>query len=266
MAHPRVIVLSGYGLNCEEETKFAFERAGAAAEIVHINDLIAIPERLSNYQIMALPGGFSFGDDTGAGNAYANRLKHHLEPQIREFVAGDKLVVGVCNGFQIISNLGLVPAIDRNYGRRTIALTSNDSARYLDRWVDLRVENDSPWTAGIARLSLPIAHGEGKLFTDPAVLKQLNDKNLIALRYVRGEMSNYQDLPANPNGSVEDIAGITDETGRILGLMPHPERAIFFTQAPNWPVTAEQLRRDGRPLPEDGPGLQIFRNAVRYFG
>jgi len=158
-----------------------------------------------------------------------------------------------------------VPALDNHYDRRSVALVGNDGGRYLNRWVDLRVENDSPWTANLRELSLPIAHGEGRLFTDPAVLRELNEKSLVALRYVRGEMCDYQELPTNPNGSLEDIAGVTDESGRVLGLMPHPERAMFFTQAPNWPVRAEMLRRSGQPLPDEGPGLALFRNAVRYF-
>jgi phosphoribosylformylglycinamidine synthase I len=266
MTRPRVLVLSGYGLNCEAETQFAFERAGAqVVDIVHINDLVAEPKRLAQYQIMALPGGFSFGDDTGSGNAYAARLKHHLEDPLRQFVAADKLVVGICNGFQIISNLGLVPAVDKAYGKRSVALTSNDGARYIDRWVDVKVEGNSPWVAGMGTLAMPIAHGEGKLFAEPAVLRELKTKRLVALRYVRGEMCDFQDLPANPNGSAEDIAGITDESGRILGLMPHPERAMFFTQLPNWPGVKESLRRQGQSVPEDGPGLRLFENAVHYF-
>lgn len=265
MAKPRMIVLAGYGLNCEEDTQFAFEQAGGAADIVHINDLIAAPERLAKYQAMALPGGFSFGDDTGSGNAYAARLRHHLSGPVRTFVEQKHLVIGICNGFQILSHLGLAPALNHDYTRRAVALTSNDNARYTARWVDLRVEHESPWLAGLKKLSLPIAHGEGKLFADDAVLQELNAKKLVALRYVRGEMCDYQDLPANPNGAAEDIAGITDESGRVLGLMPHPERAVAFTQLPNWPLTSQKLRRAGKPLPQDGPGLALFRNAVRYF-
>lgn len=264
-SQPRAIVLSGYGLNCEEETKFAFELAGGAADIVHINDLIDEPKRLEKYQIMAMPGGFAYGDDTGAGNAYANRLRNHLEEPIRQFVEGDHLVIGICNGFQIISSLGLVPAIDKSYGERSVALTSNAEARYLDRWVDLRAENDSPWVRDLGTFMVPIAHGEGRLFADEAALAELRGKKLVALRYVAGEACEYLDLPANPNGALEDIAGITDESGRVLGLMPHPERAMFFTQLPHWPVVADRLRRRGEALPEDGPGLALFRNAMRYF-
>ncbi len=265
MSTPKVIVLSGYGLNCEEETAFAFGLAGAKADIVHINDLIAQPARLNDYQIMALPGGFSYGDDTGSGNAYANKLRHHLGDALHEFVARETLLIGICNGFQIISNLGLVPATDKSYATPTVALTTNTNARYLDRWVDLKSDSQSPWLTGIGTLSLPIAHGEGKLFTDKAVLDALKANGQMALRYMKGEVCEYLDLPANPNGSLEDIAAITDLTGRILGMMPHPERAMFFTQLPHWPALADELRREEKPLPQSGPGLQLFKNAVEWF-
>jgi phosphoribosylformylglycinamidine synthase len=265
-AAPRALVFSGYGLNCEAETKLALERAGGQADIIHINDLIAAPERLADYQILAFPGGFAYGDDTGAGNAYANKLRHHLGEQITTVVQRDTLAIGICNGFQVIANLGLVPAIWHNYTERSVALIPNDSARYVARWVDLQVDSQrSPWLAGITALSLPIAHGEGKLFADAETLKRLKTGGQIAVRYTRGEICDYADLPANPNGSTDDIAGVTDETGRVLGLMPHPERAIAFTHQPHWPILGERLKRAGKPLPTDGPGLALFRNAVNYF-
>ncbi len=262
---PKVLVFSGYGLNCEEETKFAFELAGATADIIHINDLIAKPKILDNYQVLAFPGGFSYGDDTGSGNAFANKLRNHVWDQLEKFVTGDKLVIGICNGFQIIADLGLLPALKRQYGKREIALLHNDSARYTVRWVDLQVENDSPWLSGMTQLPVAIAHGEGKLFADKDVLSVLKKEKLVALRYVNGEICKYQNLPYNPTGTLDDIAGITDETGKVLGLMPHPERAMFFTQLPNWPLLKEQYKREGKRLPKYGPGLQIFKNSVAYF-
>jgi phosphoribosylformylglycinamidine synthase subunit PurQ / glutaminase len=265
MGKPRVLVFSGYGLNCEEETKFAFDQAGGDAEIVHVNDLIAGLKKLSDYQIMAVPGGFSYGDDTGSGKAFANKLRNHLWADLEAFVRRDTLTIGICNGFQILSNLGLLPAIDSHYGERQAALVHNDSARYTVRWVDLRIDNDSPWLKGIKDLSVPIAHGEGKLMVEPEVLEHLLEKKLIALTYTRGEICEFQDLPVNPNGSTAEIAGITDESGRVLGLMPHPERALFFTQLPHWTTLKSQLDRSGRKLPESGPGAQLFQNAVRYF-
>jgi phosphoribosylformylglycinamidine synthase len=261
----KALVLSGYGLNCEEETAQAFRSAGAHVDIVHINDLILQPKKWSLYQIMAIPGGFSFGDDTGSGNAFAWRLKNHLWPQIMEFVRQDKLIIGICNGFQILANLGLVPAIQRQYGQRQVALAHNRNARYTVRWVDLKVTNRSPWLTGIKQLSLPVAHGEGQFYADQETLEALKKNNQIALNYVRGEICRLQGLPFNPNGSLDNVAGITDPSGRILGLMPHPERAVFFHHLPHWTLLKEQYQRQNRAIPKDGPGLRIFQNAVNYF-
>lgn len=265
MIKPKVLVFSGYGLNCEEETKFAFEQALGIADIVHINDLIGGSFNLKNYQIMAFPGGFSYGDDTGSGNAFANKIKNHLWEKIKNFINQDRLVIGICNGFQILVNLGLLPAFDKTYGKREVALVHNDNARYTVRWVDLKIENKSPWLSGLKNISLPIAHGEGKFYAEENVLKKLSDKKMVALKYIKGEICKYQNYPANPNGALEDIAGITDETTRILGLMPHPERAIFFTQLPHWTYLKEKLKREGKKIPAEGPGLKIFQNAVNYF-
>lgn len=265
MNQPRVLIFSGYGLNCEEETKYAFEMAGATADIVHINDLIDNVNRFDQYQIAAFPGGFAYGDDTGSGNAYAQKIKNHLWENVLKFVEKEKLVIGLCNGFQILVNLGLLPALNGKYGEREVALTHNESARYTVRWVDLKVENQTPWLNGIKKISLPIAHGEGKFFAPDKVLIKLKANSLISLRYTKGEICEYQNLAANPNGSIENIAGITDKTGRILGMMPHPERAVSFTQLPHWTYLKEKLLREKLKLPTEGPGLQIFKNAVNYF-
>lgn len=240
----KVLVFSGYGLNCEEETKFAFESCGAVATIAHINDIILGKVSLDKYNILALPGGFSYGDDTGSGNAFAQKIKNHLFEKIEEFIKKDSLIIGICNGFQILTNLGLLPG----------ALLPNDNARYTVRWVDLKVESDTPWLAGIDRLSLPIAHGEGKFFAPDKTLKGLNKKGQVGLRYIE-----------NPNGSLEDIAGVTDASKKIFGMMPHPERGMFFTQLPNWTLLKEEYKRFGKELPEAGPGLKIFQNAIDYF-
>ncbi len=261
---PKVLALTGYGINCEEETKFAFENAGAHAEIAHINDLIDKKKKLEDYQILAFPGGFSYGDDTGSGNAYANRVRNHLWEQIETFVNGDNLMIGICNGFQIMVNLGLLPALDK-YGKREVALTNNESARYMDRWVDLEFSGKGPWVKDIETISLPIAHGEGKLYAENDVLDKIKNNDQIAARYVEGEICRYQNLIPNPNGSIENIAGITDRSGRFLGMMPHPERAINFMHLPNWPLLKEKYKREGKELPEEGPGMKIFRNAVKYF-
>lgn len=262
---PKVLIFSGYGLNCEEETAFAFSLAGGAPQIVHINDLIERPASLLEFQIIAFPGGFAYGDDTGAGNAFANKIRNSLFEELQAFIQREKLVIGICNGFQILSNLGVLPAFDGVAGKREAALVTNDKARYSVRFVDLEVTNHSVWLKGIQSFISPIAHGEGKFYVAPDALKQLQKKQMIALRYVQGEACAYQELSANPNGSIDDIAGITDESGRILGLMPHPERAMFFTQTPDWPVQKDRLMRSGKTLPAEGPGLQLFKNAVQYF-
>ena len=172
---PKVIVFSGYGLNSEEETAYGFELSGAVSDIVHINDLVDGIYNLKDYQILAFPGGFAYGDDTGAGNAYANKLRNHLWEEVAKFISNDKLVIGICNGCQIVANLGLVPAFDKHYGERQVALTNNDSARFTTRWIDIKVKAKSPWLAGIDILSLPVAHGEGKFFADNESLKKIHN-------------------------------------------------------------------------------------------
>jgi phosphoribosylformylglycinamidine synthase I len=255
MSKPNAIIFSGYGLNCENETKAAFELAGGVADIMHINDLIARPSLLSRYKIAAFPGGFSYGDDTGSGKAYANRLKGHLAGALEKFLARNTLILGICNGFQILTSAGILSG----------ALIANDSARYLCRWVDVEVHGESPWLSGIRSMSLPIAHGEGKFVASEQTLDALEHERAVVLTYVAGDIANHFDLPANPNGALRDIAGITGYNGRVLGLMPHPERALSFFHLPHWTYLKEQYLHDGVPMPNEGPGLQLFRNAVHYF-
>ena len=260
MKKPHVIIFSGYGLNTEDETKAAFESVGATADIIHLNDIIAKPAVLKKAQIIVFGGGFSYGDHAGAGKAYGNRVRGHLGKAIEEFLARDTLMLGICNGFQIITSAGIVPG----------ALVANDVPRYNARWVDLEVQSESPWLRGIKTLSIPIAHGEGKYFASPETLSNLKKSGAIALKYAEGETSKHFDMPANPNGSLENIAGIIGYGGRVLGLMPHPERAVRFTQLPHWTYLRVGYIRQGKTLPYEtlpyeGPGLQLFRNAVQYF-
>jgi len=243
----KVIVLTGYGINCDEETEFAFRQAGAKVEIVHVNDLIDGQKKLDNYDILAFPGGFSYGDDTGSGKALANRLRNNLWQELQSFIKEDKLVLGICNGFQVLVNLGLLPG----------ALLHNDDAQYLVRWVDVQFSSDSPWLEGMGEISLPIAHGEGKYYC--------KDGMKVAGKYVRGKICEYLDLAKNPNGSMQDIAAVTDESGKILGMMPHPERAINVTQLPYYTLLREKFQREGRKLNSTISGLKIFENGVRYF-
>ena len=239
--------MSGYGLNCEEETKFAFDSVGGEADIVHINDLIKDPKMLSQYEIMVFPGGFSYGDDTGSGKAYANKFKNHLKKELEEFLTRDTLVLGICNGFQIITNLGILPG----------ALTYNKKGRYIDRWVDLEALGSSPWLKGIKKISLPIAHGEGHYVISEKEYNMMNKNKQIAFKYTKGEIAHFQNLEINPNGSDYDIAGVLAYNGRVLGMMPHPERGMFSHQSPLWFKNKSKKK--------NGDGLQIFMNAVKYF-
>ena len=266
MATPKVIILKEHGTNCEEESKYAFEKAGGKADIVHMEDLIRNKNKLFDYQILMFPGGFSYGDDTGSGMAWANRIRNNLGEEIQRFTEQDHLVLGICNGFQVMVNLGLLPSLN-GYHNQQAALTHNDSARYIDTWIDLKVDGYTPWLKDISELSLPIAHTEGKFYADNKTLMRLNEKCMIAVRYSEGEMFEYYNgkEPSNPNGSLEDIAGIIDETGRILGMMPHPERAIEFTQLPHWRWLERKYKELDIEPPDIGPGLEIFQNGVDYF-
>lgn len=255
MATPRALIFSGYGLNCEEETKTGLTIAGAKADIVHIEDVAKNPGMLAKYQIVMFPGGFSYGDDTGAGKAYGARLKHHLGAELEKFLSRDTLMAGICNGFQILTAAGILPG----------ALITNESARYSCRWVDMEVKGETPWFSGISKISLPIGHGEGRYIDTEENLDALEASGRVALTYVSGDMSAYQGLPYNPNGAMRDIAGITGRGGRILGLMPHPDRAIFFHQRPDWTLEREKLAALGKKTPEYADGIEVFRNAVQYF-
>ena len=261
----RALIMSGYGINSEMETQEALRRAGMDSEIVHINDLIAGRERLSDYRLLVFPGGFSYGDDTGAGNAYANRVKNNLWDDLMEFLDGDNLVLGICNGFQILANLGLVPAFDKKYSR-DIALVPNRIGRLECRFVTLKPAAENIWTHGIVKLYCPVSHGEGNLSCSPETLQRIKRQRQVAFTYCREDLSPAGgEYPYNPNGSVEDIAGITSADGKVLGMMPHPERAMEFTNLYNWPLVKEQLRRSGeRPDPES-LNMRIFHNVVDYF-
>jgi phosphoribosylformylglycinamidine synthase len=262
---PKILVITGYGLNCEEETKYAFDLAGGQSDIIHINDCISRTNILDHYQVVAIPGGFSYGDDTGSGNAFAFKIRNHMWDAIVKFVEKDHLVIGICNGCQILVNVGLIPAIGGAYGVRQVALLPNDNARYTVRWTDLRVCSDSPWLRDIDKLSLPIAHGEGKFFAERTVLANLLKHEQIALRYTKGDICDRTGLSPNPTGTVDDIAAITDGSKRILGMMPHPERAIDFHQLPQWTIVQEEYLRKGMSIPSHGPGFDIFVNAINYF-
>jgi phosphoribosylformylglycinamidine synthase I len=261
----KAIIMSGYGINSEMETQEVLTRAGMSSDIIHINDLIAGRKTLSDYRLLVFPGGFSYGDDTGAGNAYANRVRNNLWDDLEKFLDNDTLVLGICNGFQILANLGLVPAFDKKY-ERDIALMPNRKGVLECRFATIKPVSDNLWTRGIERLYCPIAHGEGNFFCFPETLVRLKTKNMITFQYCRDDMSPAKgEYPYNPNGSIEDIAGITSEDGKVLGLMPHPERAMNFTNLYDWPYEKERMKREGTKLPQESPNTQFFKNIVNYF-
>jgi phosphoribosylformylglycinamidine synthase I len=264
---PKALVLYGYGLNCDWETQFALNKAGAEAVRVHTSDLLANPAMLWDYHLLAVPGGFSWGDDHGAGVILALRLKLALGQALVEFVDAGRLVIGICNGFQVLVNLGLLPGLPGRYGERLVALIPNDCGNFRDAWVHLKaLPSACVFTQGLDTLELPIRHGEGKFYASPMVLAELQDRGQIVLKYATtaGRPAAGR-FPDNPNGSALDIAGISDATGRVLGLMPHPEAHISSYQHPTWTVEKETSRRRGEVYQEQaGPGLAIFRNAVRY--
>lgn len=254
---PKVLVLTGYGINCDIETEHVFKIAGAEAERVHLTDLINGTRTLSDFHILALPGGFSFGDDIASGKVLANKIKYNLGEHIQKFIDEGKLIIGICNGFQAMVKMGLLPAFNRDYYTQNVTLTFNDSGRFEDRWVHLKTNPNSKcvFTKGIDGIYLPVRHGEGKFVVKtPEDLARLKKENHIVFQYVDndGKPAGY---PYNPNGSVDGIAGICDETGRIFGMMPHPEAFQHRTNHPAW------TRED---LPEEGAGITIFRNAVEY--
>jgi phosphoribosylformylglycinamidine synthase len=255
MATPRVLILRAPGANCDAEAQFAFERAGAFAERVHINRLREQPALLQRYQVLAIPGGFTYGDDVAAGKILANQLSSFLGDALRRFRDADKLVLGICNGFQALLKAGLLVPPDEDGPIATLA--QNAGGRFQDRWVYLQAApGKCPFLTGVERLHVPVAHGEGRFVCrEQWLLEGLQQAGQVVLRYVdaRGKPGPY---PVNPNGSQGDVAGLCDASGRVLGLMPHPERHVLPTQHPRW-------TREG--LAPEGDGLALFRNAVRYF-
>ena len=260
----RVIIPSGYGLNCEEETAFGYRTIGAEASIVHINDIIKNPQMIDEYHILALVGGFADGDHIASGKIHANRLRYRLGDPIRRFIGDGKLVVGVCNGFQTLVKSGILPGLDNEWNIGHMTVTYNNSGIFEDRWVNLRVAKESKcvWTKGIKELYLPVRHGEGKvMFANDGAMKRLEANGQVALLYTdpEGRVANESDYPNNPNGSVNGIAGICDPTGRVFGMMPHWEAFMHPYNHPNW----VRMKHEGK-LPKEGLGMQIPRNAVGY--
>jgi phosphoribosylformylglycinamidine synthase I len=251
MAKVKALMLRAPGTNCDFETQVAFEQAGAEVDSALVTELVRGEKRLDDYRILVSPGGFTYGDDVSAGKILANEVRLMLGDHIRKFVEDGKLVLGVCNGFQVLVKAGILPGLEGK--NHPLTLTSNDSGKFECRWVYLKVDESSPcvFTRGIKSMYLPIAHGEGKLVAEPEIL----DKLLPVVYYSDASGNTGAGYPYNPNGSLRDIAGICDTTGRIFALMPHPERFIRWTQHPRW--TREKPR-------DAGDGLQVFINAVDW--
>lgn len=255
-----VLILRAPGTNCDQETAFAFQQAGATTEIAHVNRLLEQPSLLEKHQILCLPGGFSYGDDVAAGRILAGQIEHHLAETMRQFKDAGKLILGICNGFQVLIKSGIL--LERDGDGPPATLTWNDSGQFEDRWVRLGVTGQqSVFLKGVEAMYLPVAHAEGKFVTrDPATLARLDSAGQLVLRYLplngnagRGDVLTF---PDNPNGSQANVAGVCDATGRVMGLMPHPERHIDPTQHPRW------TRGEAGTV---GDGLAMFRNAVEYF-
>jgi phosphoribosylformylglycinamidine synthase len=252
MSKVSVLMLHAPGTNCDVETMFALQQAWAEVSLVHINELIRGEKRLSDYQILVIPGGFTYGDDIAAGKVLANELRLRLNEDIPKFVENGGLILGICNGFQVLVKAGILPEPSQHFSQ-LLTFATNDSGKFECCWVHLGVDKQSPcvFTKGIESIYLPVAHGEGKVVAPPEVLPSLN----IVLRYTDEHGNNQAGYPHNPNGSVDDIAGICDSSGRIFALMPHPERHVRGTQHPQWTRLGAK---------EYGDGFQIFRNAVEW--
>jgi len=260
MPKPKVLILRAPGTNCDVETAFAFETAGAEPTTLHLNRLLESPAAAEDYQILCLPGGFSYGDDMGAGRVFGNQIRYHLADRLHRFRDEGKLLLGICNGFQILIKSGLL--LDDAETGPPATLTTNDSGKFEDRWVRLRVAGGkSVFLDGVEQMYLPVAHAEGKFVArDEATLNSLDKQGQLVLRYApldgSTSLAAAVDYPANPNGAQRHVAGVCDASGRVLGLMPHPERYIDPTQHPRW------TRNEGGLV---GDGLKLFQNAVKFF-
>ncbi len=270
MKKVRALVITGYGINCEKEMALACDIAGADSTIAHTSELLSNKIRLEDYHLLAFPGGFSFGDELGAGKAFANRLSfsksvqgENLKERLHQFVEQGKCIIGICNGFQLLVKLGLLP---ENKEVQSLSLVYNDSHRFESNWVHHKV-NPGPcvFTRGLTHMYLPVRHAEGKLVGKcEKTINTLFEKDQVVLQYADSCGVPSEEYPHNPNGSVNSIAGICDPTGRVFGMMAHPEAALYFTNHPRWHRLREEARRSNRTMPHDGEGLPIFTNAIEY--
>jgi phosphoribosylformylglycinamidine synthase len=259
---PKILIITGYGVNCEAESSRAWELAGGSPVQVHLNDLLDHPEQMRDFRGLMFIGGFSYGDHMTSGHVFALRVKHHLREELQKFIDDGKIILGVCNGFQTMTKIGLLPGLNGEYFDPKVALMQNDCGTFQNFWVNLKFEANSPciFTQGLSGMPMPIRHGEGKIFTtDKTVIEQIEKTGCAAARYADADGNSTMDFPANPNGSLSAIAGLCDPTGRIFGLMPHPEAYLFPENHPNWDV-----QKLSGTLPAQGLGLKLFENGVKY--
>ena len=262
MPEARVLILTGLGLNCEAETEAAFRMSGAECDTVHLLDVLdgRAPRRLADYPILAFVGGFAFGDHLGAGSVFANKIRWRLYDDLLAFIEKGGLALGVCNGFQTMVRLGMLPGLDGDYRTPRATLAPNDRPGYRDAWVRVAFDPASPcvWTRGLEAIDLPSRHGEGKfLAAGPEVRVALEGGHLVAARYVGPDGRPTEVWPHNPNGSEGGVAGICDPSGRLFGLMPHPDAYLYPFHHPHW--TRKKIEGT---LSAEGEGMAIFRNGV----
>ena len=267
MKKVKSLIITGFGINCEEEMAAAYKIAGAESEIVHLNDILLGKKSIHNFDILNFPGGFSFGDDLGSGKVLANKMKFKklqsgklFLDDLKDFIASGKYIFGICNGFQFLVKMGLLPDVAKNFNQE-VTLTKNNSAKYEDRWVWCKVNenSNSPFLTGIEKIQVPVRHGEGKLIIkNEEIKKVIIENNLNCLSYCDENGSETAEYPQNPNGSDLNCAAITNESGQVFGMMPHPEAFLSLYNHPNW----GQLKRQNPKISEDGEGLQIFKNIV----
>ncbi len=255
---PTTLIIRTAGTNCDRELAHAFQLAGSETQTIHLNRLIDAPELIAQFDLIGVPGGFSYGDDIAAGRIFANRLRHRLLEPFQQAVANGVPVFAPCNGFQVLVKMGLLP--DPAAAQQTVTLADNHTGRFIDKWAPMQANPASPciWTRGLDAFDLPIAHGEGRFTAPPEVIEQLEQNNQVAVRYAANGDASGDTSGGNPNGSTHDIAGICDPSGLVLGLMPHPERFTDPTQHPNW------TRRGDAFLNETAPGLRFFQNAIEH--
>ncbi|MFO7734972.1 MAG: phosphoribosylformylglycinamidine synthase I [bacterium] len=258
----RVLIVQGYGINCETETAWAFKKAGADnVDKVHVNRIIENRSELDRYKIIVFPGGFSFGDHISSGKVLAMKVKTGMSSELARFINEGRLVMGICNGFQALVKMGILPGSeDKVYPKQSVTLKWNDSARYEDRWVSVKAnpQNKSPFLNDIDTMRIPVRHGEGKFFSYAKRLREIKRKNQIAFQYIGETGEPTMEYPCNPNGSELSIAAITNSSGNVLGMMPHPEAFISSTHEPRW------TEKSGNNMNEEGAGLKLFVNAVKY--